>query len=196
MKIDTKNEDPRYWEEVLSRHALSEKQLGMDIPDVQASEEGYESDEEVEQVDEFLFSPKRETARPVSNANPDFEILRTKVDSKDRFMEGHQIKKIRGRVRENPDWAYDNKVVQALIDGAKGLNKWRTNPRQRVRAARWAGVIHYYYRMGLSRSVVAKELGVPEKVVNGILKRINRIMKGKDSGNRGGRKRPLPLPLC
>src|SRR5579863_377679 len=131
MKIDTTNEDPRYWEDVLSRHALSEKQLGMDIPNVQASESeecaAREVIEEVieeilaELVDEVLvLTEKRETARPVSNSNPDFEILRTQIDSKDRFMQGHQIRKVRRRERENHDWAYNDETVQALINGAKG----------------------------------------------------------------------------
>lgn len=207
MKTDTTNESPKYWENILSQHALSEKQLGMDVPDVQSSEaEEHAVEDELEEAleealtefmgESFTSAQKREVARPVTNANPDFEILRTKLDGKDRFMQGHQIKKVRGRVRENHDWAFDDEKVQTLINGAKGLNKWRTNFKHRLRAARWAGVIHYYHRMGLPRIVVAKELNVPERVVKGILKRINRLVRGRDSGNRGERKRPLPLPLC
>ena len=167
MKIDRSNTDPKYWDEILAKKKLS----------VIAPED--EEFETPEAIPELIRKPSR---------NKDYERLMTVIDGDDLFLfggRGHQIQKIRVLDRETPSWAMDNEAIRKMIDTV--FPKWRKNSVQRKRAARWVGVIYLFYRVRLSRVLVAAEMRLPVETVKNILNRIRRTMQGTRSSNAGKR---------
>lgn len=113
--------------------------------------------------------------------------LRRHISGSDTFMSGHQIKKIRGRSRRVPAWTKDDAKVAARL--LKSFPNLAADPTHRERAARWARVIHLYFRTQMTFSGVAREMGVLPKTVENIVYRIYRAHLGKKSngGVRSGR---------
>jgi hypothetical protein len=104
----------------------------------------------------------------------DFLHLRRTVDKGDRFMEGHEIKKIRG-TNENrtfPEWTMKDKSIRKVL--LLAFPKLDTNEAQRKRAGRWMRVIYFYYRLRLPRPVILKELQMTDSVFTTLLRDINR----------------------
>lgn len=179
MSIDTNNIDPNYWEEVLAEHLLDEERLGLiDEPSNEGSD---------------LTEVRNSVARRASKTNPDFDILRTKLDGDDPFMtSGHQITKAYNYKRKNSEWATDDLKVRALIDAA--FPAWREYPRTRARAARWARIIYLYYRANMSCPMVAEEMRIDRKRVENALVGINRVVRGLRYDNRGPRRTRVSKP--
>ncbi len=120
----------------------------------------------------------------------DMQKLRRKMDGDDGFMSAHQIKKIRTREREIPAWTLNDKEVQkVLLRAFPGLHK---NPSITKRAGRWARIIHLYYRVQMSNSQVAKEMGGTLSSIKTLLRSIRRVAQNKrarDAKPRGLRPR-------
>lgn len=181
---DVRNTDPAYWDAILSQHLLSEEQLELS-PRTEETDEGEEEprEDEVDPFEEDAEEPVRVGVRRKSKGNPDLDYLRTKFDANDQFMRsGHQIKKVRQRERQTPEWAMDDAKVRVLVNFS--FPKWRESKAQRIRAARWVRIIHLYYRMKMSRPSVAKEIKITERHLTSILCGIGRIMRGKRYDNR------------
>lgn len=120
--------------------------------------------------------------------NEDLKQLRKKIDGNDPFMShGYQIKKIRAREKVVPSWTNSDKEIQKLLNAV--FPKWRKNPLQHKRAARWAAVIILFYRVGMSKSKIAAELKTKTSTINLVLQRIKRVAKGQ----RGDNRQPLRL---
>jgi hypothetical protein len=116
--------------------------------------------------------------------NPEYAELRGHVDGQDPFMTGgHQIIKMRRGNRVIPDWAKNNKKMQAMLN--RSFLELRTNPKQRARAARWATVIQLYFRMQMTRGQVAAQMGLDQGVVKRLIDNIHLASKGLKSGGKG-----------
>jgi hypothetical protein len=111
----------------------------------------------------------------------DMARLRRRMDGDDRFINAHQIKTIRTRERHIPTWVLNDKEVQKVL-----LRAFPDLKRNRVmgkRAGRWTRAIHLYYRVQLSNSQVAKEMGLNLNTTKMMLKSIRRVAKGRRADN-------------
>lgn len=134
----------------------------------------------------------------------DFAKLREIVDGGDLFMGGFQITKVRTVEREIPEWALNNARVQEILKSSfKGLDlsepktfAEKKKQKKRIRrAGRWARIIYLYYRMGLPRQIVAKELGMGEGTLKSTLRNIERAARGLTANSGTARKdSATPLP--
>jgi hypothetical protein len=125
--------------------------------------------------------------------NEDLKQLRNKIDSNDSFLNrGHQIKKIRTRLKNIPDWATNNAKLQALL--LTVFPKLETDLKQRKAAARWARVIHLYYRFGMPHNQVVAETGIGYGTLRSLLRGIRRASRGLNSHNRPRGVRPTGRP--
>jgi hypothetical protein len=207
--LDVKSTNLRYWEKVLNKCGLGKRprpaEMEIDYDDIDSIDELKAAEVEAAEIELDEVVPNqihtyRSTRHEVSNKtggstnNPDFAYLRTRLDSDDPFMgKGHQIHKIRTRKRlksTNVDWFSNDENVRGLIDSA--FPKWRTNSTHLDGAGRWAHVISLYYRRGLPQKTVAFEMRLGrggELTVREILKRINRVVRGKRADNTGARSR-------
>lgn len=123
--------------------------------------------------------------------NEDLAKLRKSFDGDEGFMSAHQIKKIRGRDRKIPEWALNDKEVRKLL--LRCFPTLKTNQTRAERAGRWMRVIHLYYRMGLTNSQTAAEMGVSVCVVKHIVQCMTFAFKGLRA--RDGKPRTPKRPL-
>jgi hypothetical protein len=82
---------------------------------------------------------------------PKFEYLRAKIDSNDQFVAGSQTQSSARtsngkRVRETPEWVYDQKFVTGIL--LRAFPKLGTDKTQLKRAARWREIIQVWWRVG------------------------------------------------
>lgn len=127
------------------------------------------------------------------NDRDTFAELRQKLDGNDPFMTGgHGIKKIRRQSRPVPEWTRDDKKVQEVL--LRSFPKLATDEKQRKRAATWMRVIHLYYRMGTTYSQVAAEMQTDNGRVYNIIRRIQRVAKGRRADNTGMLGKPKGRP--
>lgn len=117
--------------------------------------------------------------------HPDFVKLRHKFDGSEGFMHSHQINKKRTRSRTVPAWALDDKKVQSLL--LRAFPKLKTDPRQTVRAGRWARVIYLCFRLNLTESEAARDMGLTHPMVSSIIRSMTRVSKGLRADTRGPR---------
>lgn len=111
----------------------------------------------------------------------DWMKLRRKMDGDDSFMNSHQIKKIRTMEREIPTWTLNDKEVRVvLLRAFPNLHKDRAAAKQ---AGRWTRLIHLYYRVQMSNSQVAKEMGEGLNRTKMTLKSIRRVARGRRADN-------------
>lgn len=114
--------------------------------------------------------------------------LRSQVD--DAFVGGgHQVVKARERKRIIPEWVNNKKKIQEIL--LNSFPKLRTNPRQRVAAARWARVIQLYYRAHYTQPQVAEEMRLTIYQVEGVIRSIQRVSSGRWANGkkmRGGKR--------
>lgn len=118
--------------------------------------------------------------------------LRNAVDANDQFMTGHGVVKVRTYKRAVPKWTRNDKAVRALI--LRSFPKMNTDSAQRNAAARWASVIHLYFRMGYTASQVAEEIGSTTMKIEFVIRSIHRVSKGLRANGTGklGAKRGRP----
>lgn len=129
---------------------------------------------------------------PKLTRKKDMARLRHKMDGDDGFMRAHQIKKIRTREREVPAWTLNDAEVRKVILRAFPTTRSSRAAFQRSRqplrsiaqaAGRWMRIIHLYYRMQMSNSQVAKEMGESLNTVKMTLKSIRRVARGQNAKN-------------
>jgi hypothetical protein len=114
------------------------------------------------------------------------------VDGEDPFAGGHQVKRPGGRASHSerlgriPEWAKDNKQIQALL--LRSFPKLETDHNQRRRAAIWAQIIQLYYRAVWTQAKIAEEMGLTPSAVNSTIRSIARAAEGRQSGTGKDRK--------
>jgi hypothetical protein len=126
--------------------------------------------------------------------NKDFQQLRRVLGGSDPFVnQGHQIVALRKRKRAVPEWVMSNVKIREVL--LRAFPKLAINQRQRDRAARWARIIHLYFRLQWTSRQVAAEIGATPDSVISITRSITRVASGKRSdtcGERGVRPRNRP----
>lgn len=118
--------------------------------------------------------------------------LRSRFDANDHFMSGHGVVKARTYKRKTPTWVFDDQKVQGLI--LRSFPKAKSSKTQREGAARWAAVIHLYFRLGYTASQVADEINSTTTKVEFVVRSIYRVSKGRSANGSGllGAKRGRP----
>lgn len=126
--------------------------------------------------------------------NKDFQQLRRVLGGNDPFTNhGHQIVVLRKRKRPVPEWVMSNVKIREVL--LRAFPKLAINQRQRDRAARWARIIHLYFRLQWTHRQVADEIGQDADSVHNMINGIRRVAKNgraDNKGNRGVRKRGRP----
>lgn len=116
--------------------------------------------------------------------NKDFQQLRKIFEGSDPFMGGgHQIVGLRQRKRVVPEWTRNNAKVRKLL--LRSFPKLVTNAKQRNRAARWARIIHLYFRLQYTHRQVAAEMGITSGSVHDLLRSIRRVSNGNRADGTG-----------
>jgi hypothetical protein len=118
----------------------------------------------------------------------DMKKLRSRLDTDDGFMSAHKIKKVRTRERNIPEWTLSDKEVRTVL--LRSFPKLRTNNAQAIRAGRWVRLIHLYYRVQMSNSQVAKEMGMTLNATKMAFKIMRRVARGQRANNTGPLRRP------
>lgn len=114
----------------------------------------------------------------MNNSQDTFAQLRQHFDGQDVFMTGgHQIIKTRRDDREVPAWAKSNKQIQTIL--LRSFPLLKTDPRQRVSAARWAVIIQLFFRMQMTRSQVVAQTKLSENTVRRLIQHIRCAANGK-----------------
>jgi hypothetical protein len=119
--------------------------------------------------------------------------LRATIDSSDRFMDAHQITKVRSMDREIPEWALSNKEVQRIL--LLAFPTLKTNPRQRARASMYNRIIYLYWRMRLPYTIVAREMGMSEVLLKRKIQTLTRLAKGLDNHGVPRKRHPSNKPV-
>ena len=126
--------------------------------------------------------------------NKDFEQLRKVLGGNDSFVAGgHRIVKLRQRRRIIPEWTRSDEKIQEVL--LRSFPLLQTDPKQRTKAARWASIIHFYFRLQYTYRQTAAELGMTFYAVRQATIYIRRVAQGIWSNGRGkftGRKRGRP----
>lgn len=97
----------------------------------------------------------------------------------------HGVVKPRTYKKRIPLWAVNDSKIKELIQ--RSFPNWQSNPRMRDDAARWAAVIHLYFRVGYTRSQIAHEIGSTDCKISGIIRSIKRASLGLQGNGRGPR---------
>ena len=121
--------------------------------------------------------------------------LRASLDGNDTFLSGgHQVIKTAGgsrhakRMEKVPVWALDDEKIKQYINTM--FPKAKTNKEQRTRAAKIVRILYLYYRVGETRAGVAEQVGMTEKAVEMVLRRVNKVMSGPHMRPKGRPKKP------
>lgn len=116
--------------------------------------------------------------------NKDFQQLRRVLGGNDPFTnQGHQIVTLRSRKRVIPDWARSNIRIREIL--LRSFPKLVINQKQRDRAARWARVIHLYFRLQWTSRQVADELDITPAAALSITRAITRVAAGNRANGTG-----------
>lgn len=111
-----------------------------------------------------------------------FSKLRTQLDGGEHFVEGHGVIKTAGatrhaeRMRRVPVWVLDDSKIEKFVNFIF--------PNDAERAELWRNVIYLYWRVGYTRGQVAAAVNSTDEAVAQILKRIKRILQGRQANNR------------
>ena len=112
--------------------------------------------------------------------------LRGIFDSNDSFMSRCRLKKRRSsQNREMPAWVKNPQQVQALL--LRSFPRLKTDPKQRLRAARWARVIHLYFTLMLPFGDVLEEIGTTRNTLLALLRSIRRVAENRRADGSGCR---------
>lgn len=122
--------------------------------------------------------------------------LRKTVGGNETFFQGHQTVGARTYAREAPEWTKNDAEIKKLL--LKVFPKLATDSGQRASAARWASVIHLYYRLGYTRSQIAEEIGSTDVKIHGVIRSIARAYRGLRADGSGARsnRRGRPRKTC
>jgi hypothetical protein len=116
--------------------------------------------------------------------------IRNMMDGGEQFMSGHGIVKARTYKRRIPEWALSDKEVRKVI--LRAFPRMKSDSEQRALAARWASVIHLYFRVGYTRSQIAEEIGSSTDKIHGVIRSILRVSKGLRANGSGKLSRLVP----
>lgn len=116
--------------------------------------------------------------------------LHNVMDGSEGFISGHGIVKARTYKRNVPKWALSDSSIRKVV--LRAFPRMATDPRQRDAAARWAAVIHLYFRMGYTRSQIAEEIGSSTQKVHGVIRSILRVSKGLRADGNGKLRSNMP----
>ena len=119
------------------------------------------------------------TIRDKATKRKDMASLRKRMDGDDRFMEGHQIRKLRARHRAVPDWAVNDELFRKIL--LRSFPGCDNSHRAARRAGRWARIVYLFYRMNFSYTYIAKELGCTENRVKMTLRTIRWAAEGRNT---------------
>lgn len=122
--------------------------------------------------------------------------LRRTLGRNETFFQGHQNVGARTYDREAPKWTKNDGAIRTLL--LKTFPKLATDDNQRTSAARWASVIHLYYRLGYTRGQIAEEIGSTDVKVHGVIRSITRAYKGlrADGSGTKSNRRGRPRKTC
>jgi hypothetical protein len=124
--------------------------------------------------------------------NKNQQQLRQSFDGNESFMSGFQIGQLRKYKRKTPPWVNRDSEIRKILLSA--FPKLKTDPKQRTSAARWANVIHCYFRLSYTYVQTAEELNLKPKMVRNIVERVKRVAVGRRADNTkfkgGNRGRP------
>jgi len=119
------------------------------------------------------------------------EQLNRSVDQQDPFLTGgHQVVGARKYKRAVPLWAMSDKATRKVI--LRAFPNFITDSVQREGAARWASVIHLYFRMGYTRGQIAEEIGSSACKIHGVIRSILRVSKGLRANGSGKLRATVP----
>jgi hypothetical protein len=113
--------------------------------------------------------------------------LRGIVDAGESFSRSHGVVSPRTYKRETPEWSLNKHAIRVLL--LRAFPKLATEDRQRDSAARWATVIHLYFRMGYTRGQIAEELDTTTERVKGVIRSIYRVSEGRRADGKSPLKR-------
>ena len=126
--------------------------------------------------------------------NKDYQQLRTVFEGNDPFVsQGHQVTGLRRRKRPIPEWVRSNAKIREVL--LRSFPMLETNLKQRGRAARWARIIHLYFRLQWTYTQVAEELEMKPENLKAMTKSIRRVARGRRADNKaqlGARRRGNP----
>jgi len=129
----------------------------------------------------------------MNNLRDTFIELREKIGSSDPFMTGgHQIKKIREGAHDIPEWTKSDAEIRRLL--LRSFPALETNDLQRRRAARWARVIHLYFRLNTPHGQIAQELRLSLNKVKMTIRSIKWAAAGKRADGTGFIGKPKGRP--
>lgn len=176
--IDTSNEDPQYWEKVLSSfdspikepETISIEELNLPIH----SFCGITKDTDTQNIDRSGLSETNQE-------------LAKMVDPRESFFKGHRIIKIRRGNRKCPDWAANNVKTRKVL--LLAFPRLATNTKQRIKAGRWARIIQLYFRSQMTEGQISKEIRMTVFAVRSAIRAIRRTAKNKRPDGTGLRKR-------
>lgn len=103
-----------------------------------------------------------------------------------------QIVQARTYRRTTPLWTKSDKKIQQLL--LRSFPKMKVDAGQRASAARWASVIHFYFRMAYTRAQIAHELGSTTTKIHGIIRSILRVSNNLAANGSGVLGRPRGKP--
>jgi Trp operon repressor len=118
--------------------------------------------------------------------NKDYQQLRKVFEGGDPFVSrGHQIVELRRRKRTVPAWTRSDKEIRKVL--LQSFPKLMINQKQRDRAARWARIIHLYFRLQWTSRQVAEELNITASAALTITRSILRAANGLKANGTGAR---------
>jgi len=97
------------------------------------------------------------------------------------------------RVQKTPAWTNDDAEVRSLLK--RVFPKLDTSETQRKQAAAWMLIIHQYFRMGLTRNLIAEQTKWSQNKIKMLIRNISRAKAGFQAGTnmrRGLRPRGRP----
>lgn len=114
--------------------------------------------------------------------------LRKRITDANGMMRIHRIRKPGKKI---PAWALDDKAVRRLL--LTSFPKLQSNRKQRDRASRWNQIIALYFRLNMSKTATAQELGLKRTIVHRAIQRIHHVAAGlRANGSPRGGKRGRP----
>ena len=116
-----------------------------------------------------------------------FPIIKSRMKKKlGTDTGGYQIMSVRRPRKNIPEWIDDTEKIQRFL--LRSFPLLKTNSKQRKQAARWARIIHLYYRRQWSESLIAEELGLTIGAVRSLIRSIRWSAQGQAHGK--PRRRP------
>lgn len=95
---------------------------------------------------------------------------------------GFSVESIDRESRNSPSWANSPEGVQRILLTA--FPRLHSDPNQRIRAARWAQIIHLYFQLGWPDAVVAEALNMKVNAVKMICRTIVYTSQGRNKHGR------------